>query len=429
MTDDAAAWSERVIAVDVEPRPADVDRFVAIVNGDELERARFAVALPHRHDGGAQRAAEAREVLGHGRLDVVDLSARCDRRVHDDAQEPARDEGEREFRRDFHEDSLPQPCVRAGSHCDDCGQTAAMCPFAPTECGSGEFGHSRRRDPIRDLATFCCTHRVARAVLRGRHASQSRHCSVAKGKGCDFIVNVASAIPTARFSALLVEGDKPLGLESIFVKRVVLFVAQRHARQRSMRCRVRTSSSSPLRPLSDDDVLDSLARRTARAVLVVAEQQRSRGSRREARCRGRRGQRHRARQRSDQAAPLGRRPEAQGRAALDAPTSASRPRRPAASCSVVRLRSRRKPPPTRSTRSIEAAEGLVPMHKFQRVYVDYALRRFGGNKVHTAAALGIDRRTIQRWARARAEQRPVATATPTTNTSSSSSTRLRPLRP
>jgi DNA-binding NtrC family response regulator len=53
---------------------------------------------------------------------------------------------------------------------------------------------------------------------------------------------------------------------------------------------------------------------------------------------------------------------------------------------------------------VEAAEMLVPMHKFQRVYVDYALRRFGGNKVHTAAALGIDRRTIQRWARARAEQ-------------------------
>ena len=45
---------------------------------------------------------------------------------------------------------------------------------------------------------------------------------------------------------------------------------------------------------------------------------------------------------------------------------------------------------------IGAAEGLVPMHRFQRVYVDYALRRFGGNKVHTAAALGIDRRTIQR---------------------------------
>mgnify|MGYP000868862897 CR=1 FL=1 len=53
---------------------------------------------------------------------------------------------------------------------------------------------------------------------------------------------------------------------------------------------------------------------------------------------------------------------------------------------------------------IAAAEGLVPMHRFQRVYVDYALRRFGGNKVHTAAALGIDRRTIQRWARARTEQ-------------------------
>jgi len=67
---------------------------------------------------------------------------------------------------------------------------------------------------------------------------------------------------------------------------------------------------------------------------------------------------------------------------------------------------------------VEAAEGLVPMHKFQRVYVDYALRRFGGNKVHTAAALGIDRRTIQRWARARAEQRP-ATATATTTATQS----------
>jgi hypothetical protein len=57
---------------------------------------------------------------------------------------------------------------------------------------------------------------------------------------------------------------------------------------------------------------------------------------------------------------------------------------------------------------IAAAEGLVPMHKFQRVYVDYALRRFGGNKVHTAAALGIDRRTIQRWARARADIAPMS---------------------
>ena len=65
-----------------------------------------------------------------------------------------------------------------------------------------------------------------------------------------------------------------------------------------------------------------------------------------------------------------------------------------------------------------AAEGLVPMHKFQRVYVDYALRRFGGNKVHTAAALGIDRRTIQRWARARADYTPAPTAQITSTTSS-----------
>ena len=68
---------------------------------------------------------------------------------------------------------------------------------------------------------------------------------------------------------------------------------------------------------------------------------------------------------------------------------------------------------------IEAAECLVPMHRFQRVYVDYALRRFGGNKVHTAAALGIDRRTIQRWARARAEQQTAPqAATAATATSS-----------
>ncbi|MBX3187932.1 MAG: hypothetical protein KF819_12995 [Labilithrix sp.] len=66
---------------------------------------------------------------------------------------------------------------------------------------------------------------------------------------------------------------------------------------------------------------------------------------------------------------------------------------------------------------IEAAEALVPMHRFQRVYVDYALRRFGGNKVHTAAALGIDRRTIQRWARARAEA--VSPPAHTTNSASS----------
>ncbi len=59
---------------------------------------------------------------------------------------------------------------------------------------------------------------------------------------------------------------------------------------------------------------------------------------------------------------------------------------------------------------LESAEALLPMHKFQRVYVDYALRRFGGNKVHTAAALGIDRRTIQRWARARFEPATTASA-------------------
>lgn len=62
----------------------------------------------------------------------------------------------------------------------------------------------------------------------------------------------------------------------------------------------------------------------------------------------------------------------------------------------------------------EAAEDLLPMAKFQRAYVDYVLRRFGGNKVHAAAAIGIDRRTIQRWARPRSEVRLASTRGPST---------------
>jgi DNA-binding NtrC family response regulator len=241
-----------------------------------------------------------------------------------------------------------------------------------------------------------------------------------EGERVPFIVNVANAVPTARFSALLVEGEKALGLENSL---------------RDEGCAVRRASSSAAalealagadlvvigpQALSDDDIVDFVGKATGTSVLVVAAS--SDLAVRAAKLGAavvvggielatiqikqllsvvdlkRKVARH-------SSMPVG--------ALGTSPTSG-----------VVQRRS--APLPKEATPDaldalIESAEGLVPMHKFQRVYVDYALRRFGGNKVHTAAALGIDRRTIQRWARARAEQRPAAAAATTGPSSTSSS--------
>jgi DNA-binding NtrC family response regulator len=228
-------------------------------------------------------------------------------------------------------------------------------------------------------------------------------------------VNVAGAIQ-ARFSALLVESDKGIGLESTLreqgcsVRRATTRAAAQEALDGTD---VLVISSGGF---SDDDVLDLIAKAQGRSVLVVAE----------------------STELAVKAAKLGastvvgtsielasaqlqqllsivemkRRMRGAGPVSLTSPTSG-----------VVQRRS--TPLPKEATPDalealIEAAECLVPMHRFQRVYVDYALRRFGGNKVHTAAALGIDRRTIQRWARARAESTtsssiPVPTTQPTTS--------------
>ena len=48
---------------------------------------------------------------------------------------------------------------------------------------------------------------------------------------------------------------------------------------------------------------------------------------------------------------------------------------------------------------VDALEARAPLtlQKFSYLYVTCVLERHGGNKLHAAKALGIDRRTIQRW--------------------------------
>jgi DNA-binding NtrC family response regulator len=229
-----------------------------------------------------------------------------------------------------------------------------------------------------------------------------------------FIVNAASAIPTARFSALLVEGDKSIGLEEKLreegcsIRRATSRAAAVDAITGTDLIVIAASS------MPQDEVLDIVGKANGASVLVMAP------SNELAVEAAKLGASVVVGQSTELAAAqikqllsvveLRRKVARQNGTALSmSPTSG-----------VVARRS--APLPKEATPDaldalIESAEGLVPMHKFQRVYVDYALRRFGGNKVHTAAALGIDRRTIQRWARARAEQRPAAATTNTTTSS------------
>lgn len=46
---------------------------------------------------------------------------------------------------------------------------------------------------------------------------------------------------------------------------------------------------------------------------------------------------------------------------------------------------------------VSAAERMLTLDELSKGYVLHVLERFGGNKVRAAAALGISRRTIQRW--------------------------------
>jgi DNA-binding NtrC family response regulator len=248
-----------------------------------------------------------------------------------------------------------------------------------------------------------------------------------EGERVRFIVNVANAVLSARFSALLVEGEKALGLETNL---------------RDEGCAVRRASSAAAalealagadivvigpQVLSDDEVVELIGKANGTSVLVVAMTSdlavrvAKLGASVVVQTPGSNNLELATAQIKQLLSVVDLKRKVARHSSMPLGTLSTSP-----TSGVVQRRS--APLPKEATPDaldalIESAEGLVPMHKFQRVYVDYALRRFGGNKVHTAAALGIDRRTIQRWARARAEQRPAAVTPPatTTNTTSSSS--------
>ncbi|HSO33925.1 MAG TPA: helix-turn-helix domain-containing protein [Labilithrix sp.] len=220
-------------------------------------------------------------------------------------------------------------------------------------------------------------------------------------------MNIANAIPMARFNALLVEGDKGLGLERTLRDQgcAVQRVSSCSAAEEGLEIADAVIISAA--GFSAEEVLDLVGRAALSASILVNTDNTDLAVKAA---------------RLGASIALGGSVElvsaqiGQLLAVVDLKRRVARPSSaPGALASptsgVVQRRS--TPLPKEATPEaldalIEAAEGLVPMHKFQRVYVDYALRRFGGNKVHTAAALGIDRRTIQRWARARADVSPIA---------------------
>lgn len=226
-------------------------------------------------------------------------------------------------------------------------------------------------------------------------------------------MNVAGAIQ-ARFSALLVESDKGVGLESTLreqgcsVRRAVTRAAAHEALEGTDIVAISSAG------FSDEDVLDLVSKAQGRPVLVVAE---STDLAVKAAKQG-------ASTVVGGSLELASAQITQLLAIVDLKRRVSRSAGPLSTSPTSGVVQRRSTPlPKEATPDalealIEAAECLVPMHRFQRVYVDYALRRFGGNKVHTAAALGIDRRTIQRWARARAES-TAPTPQPNAQTTSS----------
>ncbi len=216
-------------------------------------------------------------------------------------------------------------------------------------------------------------------------------------------MNVANAIPSARFNALLVEGDRGLGLENTLreqgcsVSRATTRSAAQEALETSDVVVICSAG------FADDEVLELVGRAALGASILVATDNTDLAVK---------AARLGASTVLGGSLELAAAQISQLLAVVDLKRRVARAVTPSSSPNSGVVQRRSTPLPKEATPEaldalIEAAEGLVPMHRFQRVYVDYALRRFGGNKVHTAAALGIDRRTIQRWARARADQSPM----------------------
>lgn len=210
-------------------------------------------------------------------------------------------------------------------------------------------------------------------------------------------VNVASSINTARFNALLVEGDKGLGLDGS--------LREHGCSVRRMSARGALDESFDAIDLvvvsggNEEEILSLVGRAAVTTTVVVATESTSLAVK-VAKLGANTISGQAIELASAQLGPILGIVELKKKVRSNGATSLP------PNSGVVSRRSTPLPKeatPDALTALIEAAEALVPMHRFQRVYVDYALRRFGGNKVHTAAALGIDRRTIQRWARARAE--------------------------
>lgn len=216
-------------------------------------------------------------------------------------------------------------------------------------------------------------------------------------------MNAASSNPSTRFSVLLVEGNGGLGLESALRDQGCSVRRLSNANDKSIQDAIGEVDAVIVSAngFSEEDILGLAGRTIAHAGVLVATESTDLAVK---------AMRLGATTVVGSSIDLASAQIGQFLSVLDLKRRYARQSvSPASSPTSGVVQRRSTPLPKEATPEalealIEAAEGLVPMHKFQRVYVDYALRRFGGNKVHTAAALGIDRRTIQRWARARAEQ-------------------------
>lgn len=247
---------------------------------------------------------------------------------------------------------------------------------------------------------------VAWAVLGGAHLRSLGVFPAAGEGGVEVHVNLAHAIPKTRFSALLLDKEDGLGLEGRLREHgcSVLRASSRAAARQALDHADLVVISAAGFP--DDDVLDVVSRALHGSTVVVATDRTDLavkaarlgagtilGSSAELAA----AQLGQALSLVEMKRTIARHDSAPA-AAATTPGASERPATPLPTGAAPEAL-------TALTALIEAAQALVPMHRFQRVYVDYALRRFGDNKVHTAVALGIDRRTIQRWARARAGAR------------------------